>query len=266
VAEIPEHLLKRSRDRRAALGLGGDSADDAGSTQPATSSPARRGRAAAPAAPPPPKPDSPVVAAFKRRKRIPFWAMVALSLLPVWALLYARAVTTQAEVVAGPLGVGEEVYASTCAGCHAADGSGGAGYAFTEGEVLQTFPHIEDQLRWVYFGTEGYNAADVTIYGNPDRPGGAHITGTKGVMPAQGTALTGAELLSVVCHERYTAGGADAAGDYAEEFEQWCSEDSAIFIDLEGGGSILTLSDRIEGIIPIGPEPVPGLPPGEPAG
>jgi len=282
VTEIPEHLLKRSRERRSALGLGGDgggaseSAPAASATPATTSSaapapaassaPAGRAAAASPAAPPPPKPDSPVVAAYKRRKKIPMWAMLALSLLPVWAFMYARAVTTQAVEATGPLALGEENY-SVCASCHGADGGGGVGYAFTGGSVLETFPHIEDQIRWVYFGTPGYNAAGVEIYGNPDREGGPHLAGALGNMTGQSVntdgALTDYELLGVVCHERYTLGGADPGGDYAEEYETWCSEDSEIFADLEGGGDIRTLEERFPDIIPIGMEPVPGSPAGE---
>jgi hypothetical protein len=280
VAEIPEHLLKRSQARRAALegGDSGSAAADASApagpatapattgaaapATPASAAPAGRGAAAAPAPPPPPKPDSPVVAAYKRRKRIPFWAMLGLSLLPVWAFMYARAVTTQAEEATGPLAAGEEVF-GTCSTCHGAAGQGGIGYAFADGEVLKTFPHIEDQLRWVYWGTEGYNAAGVDIYGNPDREGGPHVTGGSGaVMPAQRDALSGEELLGVVCHERYTLGGADPAADFAEEYEKWCSEESEIFADLEAGGDVLTLADRFDDLMPIG-DPVEGSPPGE---
>jgi mono/diheme cytochrome c family protein len=283
VTEIPEHLLKRSRERRSALGLGGDDAgSDAGSGAPAASAPAKVESAAAapaatapatraatpePAAPPPPKPDTPVVAAYKRRRRIPFWAMAALSVLPVWAFMYARAVTQQPEEVAGPLGIGGEVYAS-CASCHGAGGGGGVGYAFTGGEVLKTFPNIEDQLRYVYFGTAEYNLAGVDIYGNPDREGGPHVTGERGVMPQQGStvggSLTDYEILAVVCHERYALGGADPDGAYAEEFEQWCSEDSELFLALEGGEqSLATLHEMNDTIIPIGDAPAPGLPPQE---
>jgi mono/diheme cytochrome c family protein len=273
VTEIPEHLLKRSRERRGAL-TGGDAGNDA---TPAASAPAKvesaapaaasgpvaRTAAPSPAAPPPPKPDSAVVAAYKRRKRIPFWAMAALSVMPVWALLYVRAVTEQPVEAAGPLGMGAEVY-SGCAGCHGAAGGGGAGYAFAGGEVMKTFPHIEDQLRYVYFGTQGYNLAGVEIYGDPNREGGAHVAGALGVMPSQGEAAGGAltdyEILAVVCHERYALGGADPAGDFAEEFEEWCSEESEIFLALEGGSSLATLHDEFEGIIPIGDMPVPGTP------
>lgn len=280
MTEIPEHLLKRSRERRAALGLGGDEAggDGAPAATPATTTPAaaapapaatpaERAAPPAPAAPPPPKPDSFVVAAYKRRKKIPGWAMLALSLLPIWAFMYVRAVTTQEVHALGPLGEGAEVYGG-CQSCHGADGGGAVGYAFAGGAVLETFPHIEDQLRFVYFGTEQYVAAGVEIYGNPDREGGPHIAGALGsAMPQQGAeaggGLTDAEILSVVCHERYTLGGADPTGDFAEEFETWCSEESEIFADLESGGSLGTLEERFEEIIPIGTEPAPGSPPGE---
>jgi mono/diheme cytochrome c family protein len=253
VTEIPEHLLKRSRERRSAIGQGGDSdapAADAAATPattpattkaaaaaPATTSSAPAGRGAAPAPPaaPPVKPDPPYVAAAKRRKKIPFWAMATLSLMPVWGFIYVRALTDGPEVIAGPLGEGVEVY-SNCAGCHGADGGGGVGYAFSEGQVLLTFPHIADQMRYVYYGTEGYNAEGIDIYGNPDRENGPHVTGERGVMPAFGEQLTGAEIVAVVCHERYTLGGADPTSEeFADEYEAWCSPESPLFEGLEAG-------------------------------
>jgi mono/diheme cytochrome c family protein len=261
VTEIPEHLLKRSRERRSAIGQGGDSdapaADAAatpatGATTPATTGAATpaaaatpsapAARSAAPAAPaaPPVKPDPPYVAAAKRRKKIPFWAMATLSLMPVWGFIYVRALTDGPEVVAGPLGEGTEVY-SNCAGCHGADGGGGVGYAFSGGEVLLTFPHIADQIRYVYYGTEGYNAEGIDIYGNPDREGGPHVTGERGVMPAFGEQLTGPEIVAVVCHERYTIGGADPTSeDFVDEYEAWCSPESPLFEGLEAGEFELT--------------------------
>lgn len=275
MTEIPEHLLKRSRDRRSALGLGGDdsgSGDAAPAATPATTSaaapatpastaPAGRAAAPEPAAPPPLQPDTPVVAAYKKRRRVPFWAMAALGILPVWAFVYARAMTEQPEEAAGPIGIGAEVY-SNCASCHGGGGGGGSGYAFTGGEVLATFPNIEDQLRYVYFGTAEYNLAGVTDYGNPDRPGGARVTGARGVMPGQGEEIGGSlhdyDILSVVCHERYTLSGADPAGEYAGEYEEWCSDESPIFADLEAGGHLSDLHERFEGILPIGDAPASG--------
>ena len=180
--------------------------------------------------------------------------------------MYVRSVTDQAAAASGPLGEGAVVYGS-CASCHGATGGGGIGYPFTNGEVLATFPHIEDQIRFVYYGTPGYNLAGVDNYGNPDRVGGPHLTGARSVMPAWGAEadgeLTDAELLAVVCHERYTLGGADPAAEYAEEFEMWCSEESEIFAALEAGDvSLTTLEESVVNMIPIGTAPVAGSPAG----
>ena len=35
------------------------------------------------------------------------------------------------------------------------------------GEVLKTFPHIEDQLRWVYGGTDAYVTAGMQTTATP---------------------------------------------------------------------------------------------------
>ena len=213
------------------------------------------------------------MAAAKSRAKIPFWAMAALSLMPIWIFMYVRSLTEPPEVASGPLGVGAEVYGS-CQSCHGANGEGGVGRPFAGGEVLATFPHIEDQLRFVYFGTAEYNIAGVEIYGNPDREGGPHTAGSLGPMPAQGQnaggELTDEEILAVVCHERYTLGGADPGSDeYAAEFEDWCSEEAPAFLALEEGATLDELADQgltnTEGeefeIIDIGDAPVPGSPP-----
>ena len=287
MTEIPEHLLKRSRERRAAIGQGGDGGGDAAeasttaSTTPATTQstaaaaapaatgPAARAAAPAPDAPKPPKPDPAYVVAAKQRRKVPWWAMATLSLMPVWGFMYVRALTESTEAAEGPLGLGAEVY-NNCASCHGAAGGGGVGYPFAGGEVLKTFPHIEDQIRYVVYGTEGYNLEGVEIYGNPDREGGAHETGARGNMPAFGNQLEPAEILGVVCHERYTLGGADPASEeYVEEYERWCSEESPVFESAEGGefeleaGEMAPFVDS-QGeefeVNPIGPVPIPGLP------
>ncbi len=282
MTEIPEHLLKRSRERRSALGLGGDeSASEGASTTPATTTPAvaasstpapaagpaGRGAVAAPPAPAPPKKVHPTVIAAQSRRKIPFWAMMALSLLPVWMFLYARSLTQTVEASEGPLGLGAEVY-SNCASCHGGAGGGGVGYQFSGGEILKSYPNIEDQIRYVYYGTGAYNIAGVTIPGNPDREGGPHITGALGNMPqfgsAAGGALTDYQLLSVICHTRYTLGGADPTSEeWAEEFGTWCSEDSPIYSGLQGGAfGLRDLENFVDGVIPIGMEPAAGSPAG----
>ena len=242
MTEIPEHLLKRSRDRRA----GGSSGDAAGSSEssapvPTTTSSAPAPRAEAPVpATPPAKPDPAYVAAAKSRGRIPSWAMLTLALLPIFLFMYVRGLQPQEAEAAGPIAIGIENYGA-CASCHGADGGGGAGRVFAGGESLKTFPHIEDMLLWVYAGTEAWEAAGVASYGDPDREGGAHYPRSYNgsPMPAQGAmyggALTEYEILGVVCHIRYDLAGADPAGEWAEEYEKWCSEESEIFVGLETG-------------------------------
>ncbi len=264
MTEIPEHLLKRSRERRAAIGQGGDEAGGAAasaetSSAPATtaktatpaaaapSGPPTRTAAAAPEAPKPPKPDPAYVTAAKQRRKVPWWAMATLGLMPVWGFMYVRSLTEAPVVVEGPLGIGAEQYGA-CASCHGASGGGGLGYPFSGGEVQLTFPNIEDQLRYVYWGTGEYNLAGVDIYGDPAREGGPHLTGGRGVMPQQGSlaggGLTDYEVLGVVCHERYALGGADPEDEmWAEEFEEFCSAESAVFLALESGEYSLSSED-----------------------
>jgi hypothetical protein len=70
VTEIPEHLLKRSRDRKA----GGASSEASAAPVPATTeaaAPVARAAAETPAQKPVSKPDAPYVAAAKSRQRIP---------------------------------------------------------------------------------------------------------------------------------------------------------------------------------------------------
>jgi len=213
--------------------------------------------------PPPPGDEASHVQAARRRNRIPFWAMATLSLMPVWAFMYVRALTPSNDVNAGPLSVGAEVY-NSCANCHGAAGGGANGYKLSGGAVLRTFPRIEDQIRYVYYGTEDFKAAGVEIYGNPTRPRGPHITGASGAaMPPFGTQLTQTQIISVVCHERYTLSEADPTSDeYAAEYEAWCSEDAPVFGAVDRGEYDFTspVAEPIEDheLIPVGPKPVPG--------
>lgn len=249
MTEIPEHLLNRSKARRAA-GSGEASGDTPAATSSAPakaeSAPAKASAAPAPKAA---KPDPAYVAAAKSRKKIPFWAMSGLALLPIWAMLYLVALTPSKKVEAGPLSVGTAVFAG-CAGCHGADGAGGAGRVLYQGEVLKTFPKIEDMLNFVYNGSQRFVAAGLKIYGNPNREGGAHapLSYNGNPMPMQGEkaggALTEAEILGVVCHIRYDLSGADPTSDmWKAEYETWCSPDSEIFKALETGA---TSFDTIE--------------------
>ena len=243
MTEVPDYLLKRSKDRRTVLSGGTPSGEPSASKEVAKTSTS----SAAPALPtealppPPPKPDPAYVVAAKTRNKIPFWAMATLSLLPVWAFIYLLAVSPQEREATGPMAVGEGVY-SACASCHGAAGQGGAGRVLHEGEVLKTFPHIEDMLNFVYTGSQPYASAGLAVYGNPDREGGAHapLSYNGNAMPSQGETwgggLTNYEILGVVCHVRYAVAGADPNGEeWSSEYATWCSEDSEIFGALEAG-------------------------------
>jgi len=252
VTEIPEHLLKRSKDRKNELSGGGASSDSPASSTPATTAsaaPAPAAKSAAPA-PKPKKADPPYVVAAKTRRKIPYWAMAGLSSLPIWAFMYFIALKPADEVVAGPISTGTEYY-SGCAGCHGANGAGGAGRPLYQGEALKTFPYIEDMLNFVYNGSSKYLAAGLEIYGNPDREGGAHamLSYNGNPMPQQGEkaggALTEYQILGVVCHIRYDLAGADPAGEeWAAEYETWCSPESEIFKALQDGATSFDTLDK----------------------
>ena len=167
--------------------------------------------------------------------------MATLSLLPLWAFLYLLALSPQEETVEGPMAIGAEVYGS-CASCHGAAGQGGAGRVLHEGEVLLTFPHIEDMLNFVYTGSQPYVSAGLNVYGNPEREGGVHapLSYNGNAMPSQGAkwggGLTEYEILGVTCHVRYAIAGADPASEeWLEEYERWCSPESEIFAGLQDG-------------------------------
>lgn len=245
MTEIPEHLLKRSKDRQQSGAT--PSTDAVATTSAAVPAPVEK---AVVQAAPPALPDPSYVAAAKSRKKIPFWAMATLSLLPLWAFMYVAALKPQEKVVEGPLAVGAAVYGS-CAGCHGAAGQGGAGRALHQGEVMKTFPKIEDMLNFVYTGSQAYVTAGLKVYGNLDREGGAHapLSYNGNPMPMQGEklggALTEAEILGVVCHERYAIGGTDPKDEkWAAEYEMWCSPESEIFLALEKGMSSFETVDK----------------------
>lgn len=266
MTEIPEHLLNRSKARRDAAA--GGASEGATPAVPAASTPAAT-TPATPAEAPKPKvvaPDPAYVVAAKTRRKIPFWAMGALSLLPLWALIYLLALTPEEKTVEGPLYIGTAVY-SGCAGCHGADGAGGAGQVLYQGATLKTFPHIEDMLNFVYNGSQRFVAAELATYGDPNREGGAHKPlGYNGnPMPQQGETAGGglseAQILAVSCHIRYDLAGADPKSEeWAAEYENWCSPDSPIYAALESGAtSFKTIEKDFASLMPqplaVGTEP-----------
>ncbi|MEZ5145318.1 MAG: c-type cytochrome [Acidimicrobiales bacterium] len=218
MTEVPEHLLARSKARRAALGLGGDAGGgeaEAPAAAPATesaavekatpSAPAKAAATPATATPKEPEPLPPYVEAAMTRKKIPVWAMPVILFLPLWGILYAQTLSAAPTKEKTQLELGAEVYAAKCASCHGSTGGGGVGRPLANGEVLKTFPTIDQQMEFIHVGTDGFAGQG---YGNPNREGGQHIAGSFGAkMPAFLGALTDAELLAVARHERETLGG-----------------------------------------------------------
>jgi mono/diheme cytochrome c family protein len=217
LTEVPEHLLKRSRDRRSALGLGGGdsgaseaapaAATSAAVEPAATAAPAPTAAAATPveAAPAPPPFVPPYVEAAQTRKKVPLWVMPVLLFLPLWGVLYAQTFSDAPGGELTQLDEGAAIYAAQCASCHGGGGAGGVGRQLSDGEVLKTFPTIEGQLEYVALGTDGYGSGQP--YGDPAREGGPHVAGSFGIMPAFGEQLTAEELLAVVRYEREVLGG-----------------------------------------------------------
>ena len=209
MTEIPEHLLKRSKERRAAIG-GEDApaseeapsspaagAADAPSTAPAV--PAVAAAAAVEAPPPAPKPVRPEVAAALKRRKIPIWALPVLAGLPLWAYVYQATLEPAPTSEATPYALGQVVYGG-CASCHGVGGGGGVGPALTT--VLDVWPDYRDHMMWVKLGDAGWPAS---TFGAADQ--------VKGVgMPAHAT-LTDAELAQVVLYERTAFGGLDPTSE-----------------------------------------------------
>jgi mono/diheme cytochrome c family protein len=228
LTEIPEHLLKRAAARRAAMGgEGGDAPADApasadapvpaaGGDAPAAT-PAKAGPAPLPTLEEPAakeKPDSPVVAAAKRRKRVPYWAAPVLALLPLWGILYVSSVSEPPAGEADPLVIGKEAYsAQQCAGCHGVNGEGGTGAKLSEGEVLKTFADPLSMAYWIHYGADQGARPDGT-YGDLDREGGPHTLETiaGSAMPAFPD-MDPEEMAALIIYIREELSGGDPAED-----------------------------------------------------
>ena len=259
MTEIPEHLLKRSRDRRAAVGSWrGHGCRDPGRLARRARPRPRRPRSA-PAAPtarlargrrrrPAPKRTAARAGPALRRRRQAAGEDPVLGHgrpQPAAGLgLHVRPSLTEApEVAAGPLGGGAEVYARACSSCHGASGEGGVGRQLGGGEVLVTFPPHRGPaaLRVLGHGRlqagrrRGLRRSESLRWPTP------HRLARSDAGPER-LGLTDVEILAVVCHERYTDGGADTTSEeFVEEYENWCSEEAPAFLALEEGETLPTL-------------------------
>lgn len=163
------------------------------------------------------------------KRRYPFLLAAAMVLIPLFAVLYLVVVPNGPSCgSAGQLAVdpvsgeavgcdgaaygggevnsfaaGEEIYQATCAVCHAADGTGGAGPAMTGGAVLATFPEdaCVTHIEWVALGSVGW----------PEATYGANGKAVAGGMPGFEASLTPQELAQVTLYERVAFGGEDLA-------------------------------------------------------
>ncbi|MBC8364856.1 MAG: c-type cytochrome [Actinobacteria bacterium] len=213
MTEIPEHLLKRAAAARAAT-----SGEDPPADTPAGSPVADTPAAAAPAPPSEvpaeaePEPLAPYIVAHNARRKIPWWAVSALLLLPLWAFTYVGTLERPPQEATGVLAEGDHVYAARCASCHGATGSGGSGYPLADGEVLTTFPSIADHVVWVVQGSDAVGLGN--SYGDP-----ARNRTVIGGMPGWGDVLTREELLGVVLHERARLSGSEDDAALAEAID-----------------------------------------------
>ncbi|MBW3667478.1 MAG: cytochrome c [Actinobacteria bacterium] len=107
------------------------------------------------------------------------------------------------------LALGESVYAGgavagvNCAGCHAASGQGLGTFPPLTG-VLTTFGSCADHVEWVALGTQGFQNAGRSSYGDTAKP-----LGGGGQMPGFGTGLSPEQIAAVAAFERVRFGGAN---------------------------------------------------------
>lgn len=225
MTEIPEHLLKRAAERRAAMTGGSAAADEPAAAAAPAAGDASAVEPAAPAAkaapaplptldaePAKPKTVPAVVAAANRRKRVPFWAASVLAFLPVWGILYINSMQPPPAGEGDPLAIGAEVFANDgCAGCHLGNGAGvaggGTGQQLNEGHVLATFNDPLDMVHWIAFGYEGGKNADGT-YGKEEIR--QRINGS---MPKFDDKLTPEEIAAVTIYIRESLSGGKPEDD-----------------------------------------------------
>ena len=208
MTEIPEHLLKRSKERKAALSGEAPPADDAGTAVEAAPAAAPVPAAAAAPVPdvaPEPEPEAPVAPYVKmaqERKKMPFWIVPVLLTLPVWAMMYVGTLERVPQGLTGLLGHGEELYVETgCSGCHGAEGGGGIGPAFADGEVHVSFTSIEDQIVWIAKGSAIVGTGNTYTSADSARP-----RAVAGQMPGYGSeganSLNAEDIIAVTLYER----------------------------------------------------------------
>lgn len=224
MAEVPPHLLDRSRARRAALGLGSGGEDGSGTAAaapaaaptavvaagPADVAPARAA-ASAPAASTPAEPVYIAPPIPKGSGLAKLGSVFFLVATPIWALFMFNSFTVPKSLVKTPAEIGQEIYAANCTTCHLANGAGKEGGAvgrpLYNGEAEATFPDPLAQVAYVKHGS----CPTGTPYGDPKRAGGQHQA--LGNMPSFAGVLTDEQILYVISYERSALSGKDFPTD-----------------------------------------------------
>lgn len=190
MANIPEHLLARSKAKRAALS--GETVDTPKESTPKVES--AKPEATLAATVEEVKASGPVRVLPKAPKRVPWFAWPVIGFLPIWAIMFAGTFASREQT---KVLTGEEIYLKYCAGCHAANGSGGTGPKLAGGEAVKTFPDEADHIEWIKTGSAPFRGKQ---YGDPNREGGAHTS--TGGMPAFASQLSDEEIQLVTTYER----------------------------------------------------------------
>ena len=255
MTEIPEHLLKRSQERKAAL------SGEPAPTEAAPSAAVEPAAAAAPVAASATLPDvmpepevvaapAPYIKAAQERKKAPFWIIPVLLSLPVWAAMYVGTLERVPQGLTGILGEGEELYIETgCSGCHGGEGGGGIGPALSDGEVHITFTSLEDQVVWIAQGSAIVGTGNTYSSFDSTRP-----RAVAGQMPGFGSEsanpLDIEEILAVTLYERtQLEAGEEAERDLALAemldllIETGGFDETGIDIHGEFDGATLTADD-----------------------
>jgi mono/diheme cytochrome c family protein len=216
VTEIPEHLLRRSKERRAALS--GEESEGAATTEaaavvsetraappvPAGGAPATQaggGGAATPTTGVPLATEPPAAPRIRRtRPGIPIWIMPVLIGLPLWGIIYLGAFGNRAKANANdPVAIGGTLFSANCATCHGANGEGGVGPQLNSGQVLRVWPKVADHVNWVKTGGAPYVGKTIGATNIP--------VPANSVMPGFASSLSDLQIRQVVCYERVTFGG-----------------------------------------------------------
>ena len=126
------------------------------------------------------------------------------------------------------MGVGAEVYGN-CSSCHGGSRRGRQrGRPLADGEVNEDVPAHRGSVALRVLRHGGVQPRRASpVYGDPNREGGAHDTGSFGVMPARGptpAATSPTPRFSPSCATSATTSAvSDPRPAVAEEYELWCS-------------------------------------------